>query len=72
MGSQNIASYFSCPDANRRKLGELQEKDCLPIAHQVEENESAVVDRKNCGHNLDPGMENNYMVAEQERVRHGN
>ena len=91
MGSQNIASYFSCPDVCRRKLGGLQEKDRLLIAHQIEENGSVDVGRKNRGQNLDDnelgylrwrgsnhegtpfgsGMENHYMVAEQEREKYG-
>ena len=45
MGSQDPASYFSCPNEYRRKLGELQDKDRSLSAHQVEENGSPAVGR---------------------------
>ena len=52
-GGQNLASYLSCSDVCRRKLGGLLEEESLFFAHQVEEDGSANNSRKGRGQNLD-------------------
>ena len=86
MRSPDPASHFSSPHDSRRKLGELQDKDRLVAAHQVEKRVCRRWSKKNVdkiwtttnwaiydgkGTAFDSVMEDHYMVAKQKCVEHG-